>query len=462
MAQGLVSLSGMSVLAAEIIALLLLLLIPFGVSFALAGIAQYFERKVSAVVGRRYGPTTASFDILVKICIDMPLFFLSEPVRRRLQRFVSALPVVKQVLYYSKRWGLGQMIADGIKMFTKEDTVPASSDALLFKGSTYIVLLACFVALASMPISQNFYMTDFSVAATYTTAVTGLSVVGLLVAGWGSNNKFSLLGGIRAVAQIVSYEIPVGLAIAAVAMWSGTLSLQGMIAAQYHPGVFSFLGWNLFQSPFFLILSVVYYTAAMAECNRTPFDLAESESELVAGYGTEFSGLRWGLFFIGEYTDMILVGGIFSALFLGGYQSPVGEQWIVALPAFWEAVVHGCIFLAKFVLSIAVMMWLRWTLPRFRIDQVMRLAWVRLIPLSLGCLFLLALSMLWFGGNGVETIRHGRFLSSPVVRAAWWQIVAVWAVVVAVAAVLVALAKKYGEPRPMPRAVHDQLVGGQR
>jgi NADH-quinone oxidoreductase subunit H len=445
----------------EPIALLILLLIPFGVAFSIAGVAQYFERKVSAIVSRRYGPSTAGGEGVLRLVVGLAFFFLPATSRASIEKTVAGLPGVKQLLRFVSYFGLGQIVADGVKMFTKEDIVPRDADRFLFRASTYLVMLASFVALAALPISQNFYLTDFSVAAIYTTSVTGLVVVGLLLAGWGSNNKWSLLGGVRAVAQIVSYEIPVALCIAAVAMWSGTLSFQGMIAAQYQPGAFSFLGWNLFQSPFFFILSFVYFTAGMAECNRTPFDMAESESELVAGYGTEYSGLRWGLFFISEYTDMILVGGIYAALFLGGYQSPFFEEAIVALPPVWEALVHGAIFCLKFLAAIGVMMWLRWTLPRFRIDQVMRLAWVRLIPLSLICLFLLAASMLWFGQAGVESVAYGRFVSSPVVQPHWWQSVSVWVVTFGIVAVLVVLAKKYGEPRPMPSDVHKTLVGGE-
>jgi NADH-quinone oxidoreductase subunit H len=451
---------GLALPVAEPLALLVLLLIPFGVAFSIAGVAQYFERKVSAIVSRRFGPSTAGGEGILRLVVNLLFFFLSAASRQAIEKTVANLPGVKQLLHFVRYFGLGQIVADGLKMFLKEDIVPANADKFLFRGATYLVMLASFVALVAMPISQNFYLTDFSVAAIYTTAVTGIVVVGLLIAGWGSNNKFSLLGGVRAVSQIVSYEIPVALCIAAVAMWSGTLSFQGMIAAQYHEGIFSFLGWNLFQSPFFFILSFVYFTAGLAECNRVPFDLAESESELVAGYGTEYSGLRWGLFFISEYTDMILVGGIYSALFLGGYQSPIGEQWIVSLPPVWEALVHGGIFCAKFLASIGVMMWLRWTLPRFRIDQVMRLAWIRLIPLSLICLFFLALSMLWFGQSGVAPVAYGRFLSSPVTQPTAFQTISAWAIVLAIVSVLVVLAKKYGEKKPMPQDVRQALVGG--
>jgi NADH-quinone oxidoreductase subunit H len=259
---------------------------------------------------------------------------------------------------------------------------------------------------------------------------------------------------------MVSYEIPITLCIAAVCMWSGTMSLQGIIAAQYHPGVFSLLGWNLFQTPLMVLLAGVYYVAALAECNRAPFDLAEGESELVGGFHTEYSGLRWGLFFVVEYIDMILVGGLFATLFLGGYQSPIGEEWIVSLPPVWESVVHTAILVAKFLASIGFMMWVRWTVPRFRIDQVMRLAWTKLVPLAVFCLFGLAVTQLVQSGRvGVHEVAHGRYLSAPVVHMDIWAVGASWLILGGATFVLVRLAKKYGEPRPMPRDVEQRLIG---
>jgi len=298
------------------------------------------------------------------------------------------------------------------------------------------------------PFSQWFHMGDPPVAALYLGSVTGLVAVAILKAGWSSNNKWSHFGAIRSVAMIVSYETPIALSIATICMWSGTMSLQGIIAAQFHAGAFSFAGWNLFQSPFLAILAGVYYVAALAECNRAPFDLSEGESELVGGFHTEYSGLRWGLFFIAEYADMILVGGIFATLFLGGYQSPLFEDRIVALPPVWEAVVHTLIMIAKFLASVGFMMWIRWTLPRFRIDQVMKLAWTKLVPLALFCLFGLALTQLWLASRlPVAPVAHGRYLSAPVVRPDLLGWAVSWVVVGGGLALLVRLAKRNGVPQ---------------
>ena len=200
--------------------------------------------------------------------------------------------------------------------------------------------------------------------------------------------------------------------------------------------------------------------AALAECNRAPFDLSEGESEIVGGFHTEYSGLRWGLFFIAEYADMMLVGGLFAVLFLGGYQSPIGEQWIVGLPQPWEAIVHSAIMVAKFVVSVGFMMWIRWTLPRFRIDQVMKLAWTKLVPLALFGLFGLAVSqLLAVDSQGVVRIVHGQYVSAPVVRLGMTGSAISWVVLGGAAVVLVVLAKRYGEARPMNARVADALTG---
>src|SRR5690349_20745518 len=163
----------------------------------------------------------------------------------------------------------------------------------------------------------------------------------------------------RAVAQLVSDEIPVGLPVAGVVLWCGTLDLHAIVGQQFHEGVFSLLGWNALQSPFLLLLACILFFAGLAECQRTPFDMAEAESELVSGFNTEYSGLRWGMFAMAEYTEMLLVGALVATLFLGGYQSPVGEQWIVGLPVALEVIVHGLILLLKILCGFLLMMWIR-------------------------------------------------------------------------------------------------------
>lgn len=451
---------GVPATIAELVSVLLVCAGPvLGIVFPIAGVAQYFERKIAAAMQRRKGPMVGAVGV-VRFVVDLACFWMPRWKRAALVSRIERAPVIGAVLARVRQWGLGSMAADGVKMFLKEDMAPAGADKFLFYGSTYLALTGAFLAFAVFPFSQWFHMGDPPVAALYLGAVTGLVAVSILKAGWSSNNKWSYFGGIRSVAMIVSYETPITLCIAAICMWSGTMSLQGIIAAQYHEGWLSFLGWNLFQTPLMVLLAGVYYVAALAECNRAPFDLAEGESELVGGFHTEYSGLRWGLFFIAEYTDMILVGGLFSTMFLGGYQSPIGEQWIVSLPPVGEAVVHTLIMVAKFVASIGLMMWIRWTLPRFRIDQVMKLAWTKLVPLALVGLFGLAVTQLLVSGRtGLDPVVYGRYLSAPVVKMDLYSAVASWIGLGVFAAALVVLAKKYGEPKPMPVDVEKALVG---
>ena len=442
------------------IAILVLVCVPtLGIVFPIAGVAQYFERKIAAYAQRRRGPMVGASGV-VRLLIDLALFWQPRWKRQQAQRFVENLPLVRPLLAWIRHWGLGSIAADGVKMFLKEDMVPAGADRFLFRASTYLVMTGSFLAFVVFPFSQGFHVADYPVGALFLGAVTGLVAVSILKAGWSSNNKWSHFGGVRAVAMIVSYETPIALCIAAVVMWSGSMSLQAIVSAQYAPGWLSFLGWNLFQTPLMLLLAGVYYIAGLAECNRAPFDLSEGESEIVGGFHTEYSGLRWGLFFIAEYADMMLVGGLFSIMFLGGYQSPIGEEWIVALPQPWEALAHSAIMVAKFVLSVGVMMWIRWTLPRFRIDQVMKLAWTKLVPLALFGLFGLAVTQLVAAGaNGVTEIVHGRHVSAPVVELGASGVAISWLVLGGAAAVLVVLARRYGEPRPIDPAVGDALTG---
>jgi NADH:ubiquinone oxidoreductase subunit H len=211
-----------------------------------------------------------------------------------------------------------------------------------------------------------------------------------------------------------------------------------MVAAQYQPGLFSAGGWNLVQSPFMLLLAGVFFIGALAECQRAPFDTSEAESELVSGFNTELSGLRWGLFAMAEYTDMFLMCALFAVLFLGGYQSPVGEQWILTLPPLVETLIHTTILIGKTMIGVWVMMWIRWTLPRFRIDQVMRLAWLKLVPLALLGLFGLALTML-FSSTGI--VVHGVHASAISAQPGLVAVAIGWAVVGGAAWLLVRAAR---------------------
>lgn len=269
--------------------------------------------------------------------------------------------------------GFLQWLADGAKHVFKEDVVPAEADAPLFKLAPYLVVLAFVLPWAVMPFSSSLILADLNVGILYFTAVTALTVVGVLMAGWASDNKWSLIGGIRSAAQIISYEIPAGLSIFPVVLITGTLSMQGIICAQawepYH--------WFLFASPFCFAAAIILYISALAEGNRTPFDLPEAESELVAGFATEYSGMRYLLFFFAEWGNMFLAGALITVLYLGGWQAPrVSSNPIVM------NVLQLVSFNLKVLFLVFTSMWVRGTLPRVRIDQMMSLCWKYFVPIA--------------------------------------------------------------------------------
>jgi NADH:ubiquinone oxidoreductase subunit H len=234
------------------------------------------------------------------------------------------------------------------------------------------------------------------------------------------------------------------------------MDLHAIVGQQYRPGVLTFLGWNLLQSPFLALLAGIFFFAGLAECQRTPFDMAEAESELVSGYNTEYSGLRWGLFAIAEYGEMIVIGALFATLFLGGYQSPIGEQWIVASPIWLETLLHLGILVAKFTACLTLMVWIRWTLPRLRVDRVMRLCWLTLVPLALLALTGLAATLLLAGGTAAGAA-YGRLPAlvrpdlGPAGRAAAWLLPLALGT-----ALVIAARRRHGQVHPALR----QLTGG--
>jgi NADH-quinone oxidoreductase subunit H len=277
--------------------------------------------------------------------------------------------------------GLLQWLADGLKLIMKEDIVPAAADGPMFRLAPYLVVVGVFAAFVSVPFGQLLIAADLNVGIVYLLAITSLVTVGVLMSGWASNNKWSLLGGIRAAAQIVSYEVPSALAVLSVVMLSGTLSMQGIIAAQ---GGWPW-DWYLFHNPFTFMAFFLYFTAAIAEGNRTPFDLPEAESELVSGYNTEYSGMRFAGFFLGEFANIYLMSAIATTLFFGGWQIPgvTPEQQAAS----WGLQIVGLlIFVAKASIGCFVVIWLRWTFPRLRVDQLMSLCYRYLVPLAFLCL----------------------------------------------------------------------------
>jgi len=285
--------------------------------------------------------------------------------------------------------GLLQTLADAVKLLLKEDIVPAAADKRLHWFAPFLVFAVPCAAFAALPYTREFVFANFDIGVFYVASITSLSVIAILIAGWASNNKWALLGGMRAAAQIVSYEIPAGLAILVVVMQVGSLNFNAISAAQ-DGGILNWFIWRYF--PFNLIAFIIFYIATLAECNRTPFDLPEAESELVGGFHTEYSGFKWSLFMLAEYADMLLVALVGAALFLGGWSSPFGNFLGLGLlnqgawGVFWLA--------AKGLFLVFTHMWLRWTLPRLRVDQLMHLSWKVLTPFSFACLLGVGLWML--------------------------------------------------------------------
>jgi NADH-quinone oxidoreductase subunit H len=269
--------------------------------------------------------------------------------------------------------GILQWVADGLKCLLKEDLIPREADSLLFRVAPYLVFLGMFGTFVVLPFSEKLVVADLNVGVFYLMAITAFVAVGIIMAGWSSNNKWSLLGGMRSAAQIVSYEIPSGMALLAIVLTAGTMSTQGIIRDQgWLPWQ-----WNAFQTPFLLVGFVVYFTSALAEINRTPFDLPEGESELVAGYNTEYSGIRFALFFLAEWADLYVISAIATVTFLGGWQVPG------FVPESVRTIAQVATFLVKAFVLVFVIIWIRWTVPRIRIDQMMNLCWKYLVPISL-------------------------------------------------------------------------------
>jgi NADH-quinone oxidoreductase subunit H len=266
------------------------------------------------------------------------------------------------------KFGLLQTVADAVKLLMKEDIIAAAIDKPFFILAPYIVFVATFAAFVVIPWSGRLFVSDLNVGVLYLIAMGSFVVVGILMAGWASNNKWSLLGSMRSVAQIISYEIPVAIALLSVIVMAGTLNLREIQSAQSG----WFWKWFLFQSPFTFLAFFVYFVGSLAEANRTPFDLPEAEQELTAGFMTEYSGMRWAFFFLAEYGNMLLVSLIAAMLFLGG--------WNVGIPG--VPLPGPVVLIVKAVLVVLVQIWIRWTLPRLRVDQLMSVCWKYLLPIS--------------------------------------------------------------------------------
>jgi NADH-quinone oxidoreductase subunit H len=293
------------------------------------------------------------------------------------------------------KFGLLQPIADGLKLFVKEDFMPRGADKGLFTLAPALTVIPAMIGFLVIPWAGGLELSggetvaimgaDINIGVIYLVATGSLGVYGVSLGGWASNNKYSFLGGLRAAAQIISYEIPMGLALLCIVLFAGTL-LPGEIVSQQLTGQ-----WNIVQQP---LVAILFYICLLAEANRAPFDLAEAEQELIGGWHTEYSSMRWALFFMGEYIHLFVGAAFFTTLFLGGWSLNPITSW--DLPATGGLLMIGLQFgivLVKIFLLVFLAMMVRWTLPRFRFDQLMRLAWEGMIPTSLLLVLIVSIYM---------------------------------------------------------------------
>lgn len=343
--------------------------------------------------------------ILIFVAIVGANVIISVYLERKLSAFIQDRLGPMEV----GKWGLLQLIADLMKLFQKEDIIPATADKKLFKLAPYVIFGAIFTGYALLPVNPVLQGSGLQTGIFLLMGVVSLDIVGILMAGWASNNKYSLLGSMRSIAQIISYEIPLGLSVLAVVITTSTLNLQEM---SFQQGIFSespnylfgikklgiettqwggFLTWNIFRSPVLFIAFIIFFIAGLAEANRAPFDLPEAESELIAGFHTEYSGFRWAILFLAEYGMMLLMAFLAAILFFGGWNTPLPNigplklaDFTTGTPGSLSIHLWGAFWLiAKAYFGMLVQMWVRWTFPRLRIDQLIYLCWKILTPIAL-------------------------------------------------------------------------------
>lgn len=329
-----------------------LILVIFSITLLIATYSTYFERKIAAWLQDRVGPDRAG------------------------------------------PWGILQPLADAGKMFFKEDFIPAASERFLFIIAPGIAMFTACMTGAVIPWGPNLSLfgrdislqiADLNIGILFVMGFVSMGVYGIMVGGWSSNNKYSLFGAIRASSQMISYELAMGICIITIVMMTGSLSIRDIVDAQHG------WHWNILYQP---LCFVIFFTCALAECNRAPFDLAECESELIGGYHTEYGSMKLGFFLFAEYINMFISSAIISAVFFGGYNFPFMDHF----SGNTLAILGFLVFFAKIFFFIFVFMWIRWSLPRFRYDQLMHLGWKSLIPIALINMLVTGLVEAWQNG----------------------------------------------------------------
>ncbi len=343
---------------ANFLIILLYAVVPLAFMIPFALMAVFFERKISAWIQNRIGPNRTGY------------------------------------------WGLLQTTADILKLMQKEDIVANGADRKLFFIAPMVVFLGSYAAYAALPFTSVYIGINIDLGLLFMVAISGFVVAGIIFAGWASDNKYSIMGSMRSASQLISYEIPTLFVIISIFAITQELNLRDLSELQtaniFNWGIFGFsqLGFErILLIPALIVLMVILFISTLAETNRTPFDLPEAESELVAGFHTEYSGMKFALFFLSEYANMFAVSALVASLFLGGYQSPfgylgnlLGISWLVPVEqTFW--------FLSKGLILVGVQMWMRWSLPRLRIDQLMKVCWKYLIPLGFICFIYITIVM---------------------------------------------------------------------
>ena len=362
---------------------------------------------------KAFSQDTITFFIwpLIQIGLVVTLVALWVAYATYLERKISAFIQARLGPMRVGPWGLLQPIADGLKLLTKEDFIPENADRWIFFFAPYIAVASAFIVFSVVPFGPDWAtIADVNIGLLLVLAVSSVGVLALILAGWSSNSKYALLGGLRSSAQMVSYEVSMGLSLIGGLMFARTLSLSGIITAQGSDSI-----WYVVYQPAAFLLFLI---SGIAENNRAPFDLPEAESELVAGFHTEYSGMRWSLFFMAEYAAMVVVSAVAATVFLGGWYFPFVYRLEAAGQHNLYVIVSLLVFLVKVSIILYIYFWLRWTLPRFRYDQLMDIGWKWLIPSALINIALTAFAIFvvqalngWRGIKTIDAIDRGLNLS---------------------------------------------------